>query len=397
MKQKYFFMLAILGLIIRLVLSVTTYHQDLGAVALSSYYIVGEGQWLNFYDNSGQDINKTIFNYQPLAYLIPAVTYSPFSSFVSKTAQNYVNADWQKNFSSSINLDLLFYKFPMIVADVLIFLFLGVILKNSKYQKPVQVIWALNPIAIFVSSVVGQVDIFIALFLLLSHLSQTKNRRYLAIVFVALSALIKPIGLILLPFIISENKNSQKTISASFGSLFVGISIYLLGILPYLGSVSYRHYALFADQINKTVHAGIEISNGTVVPYFFIVLSFVYFLFLEKKITSLQSTILVLLASLVFTNFHPQWLVWVIPLILVQQKESWYLFLFCLLGWLLVLFSFDNTLHLGSIINSNLELPTKLVANDLFYKLTLFGRSILISCFLWLFFQGVTNKHETAT
>lgn len=394
MKTKLFLLLVAIGFLIRIFLSVTTYHQDLGAITLSSYFIVSKGEWLSFYDNSGQDINKTIYNYQPLAYLIPAIFYSPFGNFISKTAQDYVNADWQKDFSGSINFELLFYKFPMIFTDILIFFVLGIILKNTKYQKIVQLIWALNPVAIFVSSVVGQVDIFIALFLLLAYLCLIKDKKYLAITFVALSALVKPIGLILLPFFVYQNKSNIKTILASMGSLCVGVLIYLLGILPFLGSVAYRHYALFADQINKTVHAGIEISNGTVIPYFFIAVSLAYFLFLEKKKNTLQSVTLVLLSSLVFTNFHPQWLIWVMPLILLQEKGDFYLILFCITGWLLVLFSFDNTLHLGSFINSNLGLPTKLVTSDLFSKLTLFGRALLASCFIWLFSQDLVTKNE---
>lgn len=396
MKTNYFLPLAILGLLIRIVLSVTTYHQDLGAITLASHHIVGEGQWLSFYNNSGQDINKTIFNYQPLAYLIPAVFYSPFANFVSATAENYVNADWQKSFAGPFNFELLFYKLPMILADILIFFVLGIALKKTTYQKKVQILWALNPIAIFVSSVIGQVDIFIALFLLLAYYSLTNNKKYLSIVFVCLSALVKPIGLILLPFIIRNNKEDSKVkiILSSASSLLIGAFVYFLGILPFLGSASYRYYALFADQINKTVHAGIEISAGTVIPYFFIALTFLYFLFLDKKKDTLQSIILALLASLVFTNFHPQWLIWVMPLLLLSQKGDINLIIFYLVGWLLVLFSFDKTLHLGAFINSKLELPTKLTSSDLFEKVTVLGRAILVSCLFWLFSKEDIFKNE---
>lgn len=396
MKTNYFLPLAIIGLLIRIVLSVTTYHQDLGAITLASHHIVGEWQWLSFYDNSGKDINKTIFNYQPLAYLIPAVFYSPFANFVSETAENYVNADWQKSFTGSFNFELLFYKFPMILADILIFFILGFALKKTAYQKRIQILWALNPIAIYVSSVIGQVDIFIALFLLLSYLSLAKNKKYLSIVFVCLSALVKPIGLILLPFIIRNNKADSKVkiILSSASSLLIGAIVYLLGILPFLGSASYKYYALFADQINKTVHAGIEISAGTVIPYFFIALTFLYFLFLDKKKNTLQSIILALLASLVFTNFHPQWLIWVMPLLLLSQKGDINLVLFYFLGWLLVLLSFDKTLHLGAFINSKLELPAKLISSDLFQKVTALGRGLLVSCLLWLFSKEDAQNNE---
>ena len=399
MKTILFLPLVIIGLLVRILLSVSTYHQDIGAITLSSHYIVNKGEWFSFYDRSGQDANKTIFNYQSLSYLIPATFYAPFSGFVSKTAQKYVNADWQKSYSGSTNLELLFYKLPMVFADILIFFILGVILRKSQHLKTAQLFWALNPVAIFVSSVIGQVDVFIALFLLLAILFQTKNKRYVALTFVALSALIKPVGLVLLPFFVLENKNDTKlkTILSSVGGLLFGLMVYLLGILPFLGSTAYRHYALFADQINKTVHAGVEISDGTIIPYFFIALTFIYFLFLEKKKNTLQSTVLILLSSLVFTNFHPQWLVWVMPLILLAQKDNWHFSLFFLASWLLVLFSFDRTLHLGSFINSKIYLPANLIASDIFIKMTLFGRAMLVSCFFWYFCKNNLNKNEKTT
>lgn len=396
MKIKLFLPLVILGLLVRIILSITTYHQDLGAITLASHYVVGNGQWLNFYENSGQDENRTIFNYQPLAYLIPSVFYAPFKSFVTNTAQNYVNADWQKTFTGSVNMELLFYKFPMLLADILIFFVLGQVLRKSIHQRKVQLFWALNPIAIYVSSVIGQVDIFVALFLLLAYLYLSQNKKYLAIVFVSLSALVKPIGLILLPFVVLEPKTNSKLklLLSSSLSLFVGVIVYILGILPFISSTAYRHYALFADQINKTIHAGVEISTGTIIPFFFIALTLVYFQFLEKRKTTLQSVILVLLASLVFTNFHPQWLVWAMPFILLQQKGDWYFTFLCLLGWFLVLFSFDNTLHLGSVINSSLEIPKQVATADIFQKLILLGRALLISCLLWLFSTDLANKDE---
>ncbi len=396
MKTKIFLPLVVIGFLTRLFLSITTYHQDLGAITLSSYYVVGKGEWLNFYDRSGEDVNKTIYNYQPLAYLIPATFYLPFPDFVSKTAEKYVNADWQKNFPSQFNLDLLFYKLPMIFADVLIFFILGVILRKSVTRRIVQTAWALNPVAIFVSSVVGQVDIFIALFLLLAWLMLTKGKNYLAIFLVSFSALIKPVGLICLPFLVlkAKDENKAKTITSSVFSLILGVFIYFLGISPFLGSAAYKHYALFADQINKTVHAGIEVSNGTTIPFFFIALAAAYLLFINNKKSSGQSIALVLLSSLVFANFHPQWFIWVTPLILLLKKEDWYFWLFCLVGWFLVLFSFDNTLHFGSLINSTLKLPPSLTASDLFVKVTLFGRALLVASFLWLFIEKDKSKNE---
>ena len=45
MKKNIFKLLLGLAVVIRLILSATTYHQDTGAFALSGKYIAGEGKW----------------------------------------------------------------------------------------------------------------------------------------------------------------------------------------------------------------------------------------------------------------------------------------------------------------------------------------------------------------
>lgn len=384
MKKTTFLALFILGLALRLFLAISTYHQDLGAITLSSSYILS-GQALNFYEQSGQDISKTIFNYQPLAYLLPSFFYLPFANHTKSAGETYLNSDWQKGHNSFFNFDLLLFKYPHLLADFLIFLLLGSILIGYKNKQSLQLLWWLNPVSIFVSSVIGQVDIFITLFLLIAYYFQQKGKLLPSIFFISLSALIKPIGLVLLPFVIwSKSKNIfPKTIS-SITSLSLGVVFYLLGILPYLWSESYRYYALFADQINKTIYSGIEVSPGTVIPFFFISLFFIYFLYLHNKLSYLKVICLVLLSSLVFTNFHPQWLVWVMPF-LVMLPNSSLLVPVISLSWLLVLFSFDSTLHLGSFINSRPTFFQEIISSNFFKQLTLMGRSALVATLLWIF------------
>lgn len=388
MKKTTFLGLFVLGLVLRLFFAISTYHQDLGAITLSSSYIF-RGQVLSFYEQSGQDISRTIFNYQPLAYLLPSFLYLPFASYVKSAGETYLNSDWQKGYGSFFNFDLLLFKYPHILADFLIFLLLGVILVSRKNKQTLQLLWWLNPISIFVSSVIGQVDIFITLFLLTAYYFHQRGKMLPSVFFISISALIKPIGLVLLPFVIwSKSKNIFQKIASSIASLLVGVVFYFLGIFPYLWSESYRYYALFADQINKTIYSGIEVSSGTVIPFFFVSLFFVYLLFLHNKLSYLKTICLVLLSSLVFTNFHPQWLVWAIPFLVILPNSS-LLVPVVTLSWLLVLFSFDSTLHFGSFINSNASYFESILNTSFFKQLTLMGRSVLIATLLWIF-----NDHE---
>lgn len=378
MKSKLFGILIAIALFIRLLLCVTTYHSDLGAFALAGKYIVGEGKWLTFYnqiaskDEAGNLVvhrKDMVFNYQPLAYLIPSFVYLPFSSVVNKTGDLLLNRNWVASNPSPINLSLLLYKLPMILADIFILFLIRKFFKKENHKKISMLLWAFNPVAIYVSSVMGQVDIIIALFILLGLFYLKNNQPFRAIIFVALSALIKPVGLILIPIIALGYFSETKKIISSLLLIITGVGVYLFGIIPYIFSASYRHFALFAEQINKSTYASISIASGHDIPYFFILLAIVALLVWKKEISIFVGMGVALLASLVFTHFHPQWLVWIMPWLIIEsiKKNDYLVYLATILCWFGVLFSFDETLHIQTFIHSKLII-TDTIKKSSFYK-----------------------------
>lgn len=378
--KKWLITSIVLGILLRLILSITTYHQDLGAIALAGKYIVGDGKWLNFYDMTGKDVSHTIFNYQPLAYLIPSVIYLPFVNIVKNFGELLVNSSWLNSQSSNFNFILLLFKLPMLLADLAILYLLPKFFEKDSHKNLSQILWSLNPVAIYVSSVMGQVDIILALFLLVSSWFITQKKYFPSAIFIALSALIKPIGLILLPVIFLN----------SITAAFTGLGIYLLGILPYLHLVSYRYYALFADQINKSTFAGISIASGTQIPWFFITYLVCLYLYWQKKIGLLQVFIGILLSGLVFTHFHPQWLIWLVPLAIVHtiRTKQYFVLSIALSAWILILLSFDDTLLLRSFLHSQINLDS-IRQDNLFILLIQLSRATVV-VYLFSFLQSET-------
>lgn len=398
--------LLLVALVIRFLLSITTYHSDLGAFALAGKYIVGEGKWLSFYDtiasvdSAGQMvIHRTdmVFNYQPLAYLIPSVIYLPFINLVSHTGDLLINRQWIESTPLPFNFTLFVYKLPMLLGDLGIFWLLTKFFSSSKSKQTALLLWAFNPLAIYVSSMMGQVDIIIAFFLLLSVYFYRNHRYLYAVVAVSLSALIKPIGLILLPLLILDllviHKNWRKAIWIGLA----GVGTYILGILPYIGSASYRYYALFAQQIGKSTYAAISIASGTVIPYFFISLTVIFFLFYFRKVSFLTAFIAIILSSLAFTHFHPQWLLWIMPLLIIRSIESadYLLLLSSIACWFGVLFSFDATLQLQMFLHSRLVLPTTLTLSELFTQVIQICRAGLIGTLVTLMYQKDINENPS--
>lgn len=390
--KKIFPLIILFGIVLRVLISISTYHQDLGAIALSGKYIVVENRWLNFYEMSGKDKSETIFNYQPLAYLIPSSIYLPFKSILKGTAENYINSDWTKSYLGSFNPELLLYKLPMLLADIGILLLIGKFFKNESTKQVAQIFWSLNPLAVYVSSVLGQVDIIIAFFILLALYFYRVKKTYMALFFISLSALIKPIGLVLLP-LFSFNSIDIKIAFKSLPKLFFGIGIYALGILPFMSLPSYRYYALFADQINKSTFSGISIASGNVIPWFFVLYCFVILSFLNKRLSLLVAVILSLLSSLIFSHFHPQWMVWVMPLLILLglEKEKISYYFLSVFSWALVLFSFDNSLHLGVFWHNQLALPVSIFSSSFFKQIVQMARALLVANFLWMLTSEIKN------
>lgn len=385
--------LVVLAITLRLVLAATTYHSDLGAFALAGKFVTGEGKWFTFYDAAndknvqGESINfsNIIFNYQPLAYLIPSFFYLPFTGLVNSTGVQIADRNLVTSGNSPFNPLLLLYKYPMILADLAFLWLLPKFFKSKKKKEVTVLLWAFNPLAIFVSSMMGQVDIIIALFITLAIYLYQKNRSFLAVVLISLSALIKPAGLILIPLLALHHYVSQKRLLVSALLFATGLMVYIGGILPYLGSGYYRHFALFAEQISKSTYAGISIASGHDIPYFFIFYTLIALLVWKKRLTFSQGSICALLSSLVFSHFHPQWLVWVMPWLTLYtvKKSDGLLYLLIIFSWLTILFSFDGTLHLQMFLHSKLSLPSTLTGTSYFQEMVQIARASLITCLVW--------------
>ena len=369
--------LVALALLIRLVLAGTTFHVDLNAFVLASGYI-SQGKILSFYDAvrllpEGNAIKSLytdkIFNYQPLSYLVPGLFHLPLPK--STDLRGLLPA-------APFAPLLILYKLPFIFFDLLVALFITRLAKDAAAKKRLQLLWLFNPAAIYVSSVMGQSDLMVVFFLLLSLIAAKEKRYQTAALFAGLSALFKPAGLFLIPVVAV----AALTVSLpkAVKSFLVGFGVYLLGILAYLPSISFRTYALLAEQTGKSTFAGITIASGTTIPWFFIAYTAILILLVKKRLSLFNGLALALAASLVFSHFHPQWFVWLTPWLIYQTLSGKiYLYWAAILAWLTILLSFDFSLHLASFWWLGL-VPNQYLfsGNLLFSNLVLLARAFLI-------------------
>lgn len=386
---KWFAPLIIFAFLLRIVLSIFTYQSDIGAFSMAGKLIIGEGKVFTFYDTPNTNV---VFNYQPLAYLIPSAVYLPFFSLVRNTGQIFANQDWLAA-SPNFNFLLLLYKLPMILADLGILILLPKFFKKENHRRLARLLWAFNPLAVYVSSMVGQVDIIIALFITLGLYYYQKDEPFFSILLIALSALIKPAGLILIPILALHYFATHKKIFQSLLLAITGFGVYVLGILPYLSSSAYRYYAFFAEQIGKSTYAAISIASGHDIPLLFIFYALILILVWQKKLSFSTAAVLALLSTLAFSHFHPQWLVWIMPWLVVYSvsKSDYLIYFVSIVCWLIILFSFGPSLHLQIFIHSSASLPASLTMSSYFLEFVQMSRAGLIAILIWL----MVERNET--
>jgi len=304
---------------------------------------------------------------------------------VNQTAEGILNVNQDLLNRVSPNWLLLLYKLPMITADLAIVFLLPKFFSDQGKKRLSQIFWLFNPLGIYVGSMMGQVDVIIAFWLVLALLARRNKRYCLSAVMVAISALIKPIGLILIPVIVIEAVHKKGFWRGLLPGLGGGLT-YILGMLPYLSSPAYRMFSLFADQINKSKYAGIAISGGTAIPWFFVIYGLILLLQWKRRVGFFTAFGVGLLSSLAFTHFHPQWLVWLMPWMVVWtiKRKSIVIYWVAIFSWFCVLFSFDPTLHYGIFLGNKSIVEFPLSVQNLAGQLILMGRAFLVGILLFL-------------
>ena len=318
--------------------------------------------------------------------MVPSLFYLPFKSFLEPIGQSLVRDS--RNLllpSRPFEPVLLIYKLPFLVFDLLTAIFIPRLVKEESKKKLLQLLWLFNPVAIFVTSVMAQTDIMVVFFLLLALISLKENNLYRAAIFTAISILFKPVGILLIPLLAAAAL--PESFSKAVKIFFLGFGIYFLGILPYLSSVSFRTYALFAEQTGKSTFAGITIASGTSIPWFFIAYATIIVLLLRRRLSVLDGFGMALASSIIFSHFHPQWFIWIIPWLMLKTTSAKLLPLYfgALFSWFLILFSFDFSLHLASFwwlgfVPNRYLFP----GSEVWTNLILAGRAFLIPVFFLL-------------
>ncbi len=363
MNKKFWIVLG-LGIVLRLVLSLTTYHSDIQPFDLAGY-VLSHGYILDYYDflpslSPADPILKVyptyLFNYPPIVYFFLGAMSIIFTGW-SDTAFHYnfiFNvASVLGTFQTSLHLFLLklpYFAFDLGLAFLLIRLF-----QTPKEKFLAFTLWILNPVNLYATYMMGQFDIIPAFFVILAlFLARGQNMSRKNIIWAGVSLglggcfKIYPLFL-LVPFSAFVSGWKNKILVFVFGFL-----PYILMILPFLPSKGFRTTALVAGQTLKSLYAQIPISGGESILLFLALLVFFYLIFFHIKTSAQnlwQNYFIILLLFFIFTHYHPQWFLWLTPFFVFALIRSNFkdtlAVLASLFSFVGLIFFFDPGLSIG--------------------------------------------------
>lgn len=362
---KKIWTILIIGIILRLVLSLATFHPDIQVFDLSGQILKG-GNILTLYDylyNLPPDDKYLrsypphVLNYPPLTYLLLGGT----SFLLTNLTPPSIHQDFLFNTKNvlgnfSLSLHLLLLKLPYFIFDLGCAYLLYKFFDNLKTKLLAYSLWIFNPLTLYATFMMGQYDIIATFFVILSLYivkkgkeSSTKSLIY-ASIFLGIGAAFKIYPLL---FVIPLSALAKSWIQR-FVIIAMALLPYVLTILPYLHSVGFRTNALLANQLNKSFYPQIPISGGESILLFLAAIIFFYFLFLNQRLekTNLwQYFFIIALIFFIFTHFHPQWFLWLTPFLIIEivksQFRNFLVVLTLFLSWFLMLFFFDSSLTFG--------------------------------------------------
>lgn len=322
-KMKKLWIILTVGIILRVVLSLTTYHSDMAVFDLAGR-LVASGNILNLYDFSSAE---AVLNYPPPIYLLHGLF----------------------RFLLGGIFILPFLKIPYLIFDLLTGFILWKLFDSPKKSLLALAFWMFNPISLYATYTMGQFDIIPTFFIVLSIYLAVRSK--LEWVVLALGA---GIAFKIFPiFLVIPLAIFGKDFWGKIKLVIFSMMPYFLSIVPYLGSASFKATALFANQSSKSLYANIPVSGGESIILFPAFLIFFYLLIWHLKIRfDLWKLYLIpLLLFFIFTHFHPQWLIWITPLLILEMIRSEFKnilsYLLILISWFGSLFFFDPSLTVG--------------------------------------------------
>lgn len=358
-KKPWYIWPLLIGVIIRFVVMPTTLHPDLFGHSFSAYFFAYEGK-INLYDTLAQlpkdhPLVKNfgvadIFIYPPLTYY----TLGIFRVITSPvTDPNFVPWLWNNldkiHQNPALFRHLFWYKLPYLPFDIGVAFMIAAFFTDKRRKLLAFSLWFLNPIAIYVTFMIGQLDLLPVFFTVLSALLLVKNKPYWSLFAIGIAASYKMYPLFLvIPFALVASTKLFDRIKL----IIAGLAPFAFFLAPYLGSSAFRSM-VFSPKSQKMLYMSWGVSGAEFVYPFILGLIFYYFYlyYRTKPLSAWTVPLPVLIILFSVTHFHPQWFLWIVPFlvlsIVADYRKYWLPVTVISLCWLVITLFFEPSLSYG--------------------------------------------------
>lgn len=338
----------ILAILIRLLVMPFFYHPDIKSQLFHSQYL-SHGV-LNIYDfvdkNRSHLPYPNIFVYLPFTYYFFGTVDFVLSPIYPNDLYQWLN-DWGENKNSYPNMIffMLVLKIPYLIFDLL----LGYFLYKLYNSKKILYLWLFNPISIYLIYILGNFDIIPTFFTVLSFYFLRNKKQLLAYLSIGIAIALKIYPIIFLPFLFFyDKKNIIKNTKYAIFSLIPLI----LSILPFINQKSFYNSFIGSGLTQKILEY--KIMNIPVFPILFLVILINYF-FSKSKDKFEIAILQIFLIFIGLVKFHPQWLMWFFPFVLVVFIKNKIINKLFLIFFFILIFSYiflfnDNFLFWGHLV-----------------------------------------------
>jgi len=302
--------------------------------------------FIDFYNN-GYDIYSNI---SPWPYL-------PFSNSLLWAWDSISNL-----LGISVNLSYrLFSSFFDSSIAVLIFYYLHI--SNRTSSVKLSLIYALNPITIIISATLGFTDSFALIFLIIiiiaSDLKDIKYKDLMIGFFLAASIACKPIAVIFVPYFFYRSFNKVLFFISLIVSLILLNSYYLFGASL---SNNIEVVSLVLEKLALGHQAGklgvgtlTEMTGMGLTKVFTIlglpILAVVYILKINSRAADFILIIFTILLLFRY-NFHPQYMAWLVPFIIIANRDFFTYIAIGGLSLVVIIFDWNDSAGAFSLLNA---------------------------------------------
>ena len=376
LKRLNLLKLFLLAILLRVLIMPFYYHPDIKTTHFKvSFLKDGVIDIYNYLDKNIPNFTiKENLNYFPLTYfflggyqiIVSPLLGADFSSWLSDASVEVTERVGTFRY-------LFILKFPYLILDLAVPFLLIKFLSSNVQKRKAFILWLFNPISISLIYIFSNIDIIPVTLSLLSVLFFQQKKNILGGLILGLAVGFKQYPVLFLPFLLLFIKNFRNLIillCAIFGVVVVFVA-------PFWSN-AFLKSALLSSLTTRLAFPGIGIGFGEALMIGVVSLSVLFFVSLLQRNEKVTNLWYYLAAFLLLTfstiHFHIQWLLWIMPFLIVlsivHENLSKLVWAWAYFAFLIPLFYDDKSMTISLLSPISLLynlLPTPFSILERFY------------------------------